>query len=427
MLAYLPDKLGFLTECAARYGDVVPLRMGEPTLLLTHPVDIQHVLTGNSSNYDKTWRLTGPLGQRISGAGLHTSVGAEHLRQRRMLQPLFQRSVVETFAGGMRVRVAHHLDTWRPEETFDLRPAMESLALAIMLGALFGPGFDDVDGEMARAITVRRAFYEYVYRSLLPSPDRLPLPIVFRYRKAISTIDRVIERELRCGDGGDAWAAMFASARYPDGSRINPSQVRDEILTVMSTGYETPGDALAWTLYLLATHPEAETAVLRELEQVLDGRAPTAEDVGRLSFTRMVVDESMRLYPPTWIYIRMARDGDQLPGSGAQVAAGTKIYLCPWVMHRHPKDFAEPERFRPERFADSTRGRPRFAYFPFGGGPRICMGEQFALLECVLAVAMVLQRFRLEVIPGQTIEPSPGITLRPKYGIRVRAHPRAAP
>lgn len=426
LLAYLPDKLHFLTDCAAAYGDVVRLRIGEPTLLLSNPGDIQHVLTGNPNNYGKTWRLTNARGQRISGTGLHTSFGAAHLKQRRLMQPMFQRRIVETFAEMMQTRVSSMLQSWSPGITLDLRPAMESLALSIMLAAVFGPRFEDARGEMARAITARRSFYEYVYGTLLPFPDRLPHPAVLRYNNAMKTIDRVIAREMHSGGDPAGWAAMFARTRYPDGTRMNLTQLRDEILTMLSTGYETAGDALTWTLYLLATHPEAEANVLREIGDVLGGcqRAPTADDVSRLKYTRMVLDESMRLYPPTWIYIRMALGDDRLPASGAAVARGTKLYLCQWVMHRHPKYFPEPDKFRPERFADSG-GRPRFAYFPFGAGQRRCLGEQFALLECVVAVAMILQKVRLELTPGQLVEPHPGITLRPKNGIQLRLHPRA--
>lgn len=413
--AFLADKLGFLTRCAAEYGDVVPLRIGEPTLLVAGAEDIQHVLTGNPGNYGKTPRLTGARGKRVSGAGMQTASGAAHLRQRRLLQPVFQPRSVEGFLTLMHGRTEALLARWRDGADMDLAKEMEGLALSIVIGAIFGDGFRDDGDRLAKAITVRRAYLEYYYACVLPLPEYLPAPIVFRYRGALAVIEASIQRAISEDETTTGFAAMYRERRYPDGGAMAGKMLHDEILSLMSTGYETIGDALTWTLYMLAKHPEVEAAVLEEM------RGP---DAGALRYTRMVLEESMRLYPPTWIFIRMALGPDELP-SGAPVAAGTKLYLCPYVTHRLAKYFPDPERFDPERFRVGVKhGRPRFSYFPFGGGQRVCIGEQFAVQEALAVLAMVVPRYRFEVLDARPIVASPGITLRPKNGLRVRLRKR---
>jgi len=418
--AFLSDKLGFLTRCAASGRDVVRLQIGEPTLLLTTPPDIQHVLTGNPANYTKTRRLTGARGKALSGSGMQTAIGAEHLRQRRLLQPAFHPRSVEPFVRPMHERTDTRLNGWT-NPTLNIVSEMESIALSIIIGAIFGPDFIDEGDHLAKAITVRRAYLEYYYASVFPLPDYLPAPIVFRYRRALKEIDSAIHRAIsdpRPPSG--SFTGLFSGLRYPEGAAMNRSQLRDELLTLMSTGYETIGDALAWTLYLLALHPEHEAKMVEEIQSVLGSDPPSPENIAELRFTRMVLEESLRLYPPTWIFIRMAAGDDTLP-SGESVRAGDKIYLCQYIVHRMERYFPDPERFDPNRFAPAARAaRPRFSYFPFGGGQRVCIGEQFALQEAAVVLATVLSRFRLELVPNQKIQLNAGITLRARKGILMR-------
>ena len=417
--AFLHDKLGFLTRCAEQYGDTVPLHIGEPTYLLNDAADIQHVLIDNSANYSKTWRLTSPRGKRFSGNGLHTSFGAEHLRQRRMLQPVFSRSAIEElFFEVMLDRTRRRMETWtmQPGGEVDLAAETESLALSIILGSIFG--LDFADETLAAAVTIRRGYIEYFYESLLPFPEYLPFPVVRRYRRAQKLLDAVIRHEMEHPASEHSFLAAFAAATYPDGCRMDFRQQRDEILTLMSTGYETIGDALGWTLYLLACHPDVESQVVKELGAVLGDRVPGADDILKLSFTRQVLDESMRLYPPTWIFIRMALGDDTLP-SGTHVQKNSKLYLCQYVTHRSAKYFPDPTRFDPSRFGPGEAAkRPRFSYFPFGGGSRQCIGEHFAQLEGVTVLALLLRRFRIQLCADQNVVPRPTITLRPQHGIR---------
>jgi len=256
----------------------------------------------------------------------------------------------------------------------------------------------------------------------------MPTRIVWAHRVADQTIRRTIDREMQSRRGFSGGAidilSLFINAAYPDGSRMDNAAVRDEVMTLMSTGYETIGDALGWTWYLLAKHPEVEARMLHEIKGVLQGRLPSVDDVNKLRYTAMVLDESMRLYPPTWIVVRMAVNRDTLP-SGTTIPAGAKIYVCQYVTHRHPSYYPNPERFDPERFSETAVGqRPRFAYFPFGGGPRTCIGEPFARLEGVMVLASLAPRFQFELLSGADVTPVPGITLRPKTGIHVRIKPR---
>jgi cytochrome P450 len=218
--------------------------------------------------------------------------------------------------------------------------------------------------------------------------------------------------------------SLLIHATYDDGTGMTDKQVGDEARTLLVTGYETIGEALAWTWYLLARHQEVEAKFLAEVDEVLEGRPPRVEDVQKLCYTGMVLAESMRLYPPTWIFIRMARQEDTLP-SGVSIPAGSKLYLCQYVMHRNPHYWPNPEHFDPERFSEAAKKeRPQFAYFPFGGGARVCIGESFAKMEGALVLASIAQRFKLTLAPGQTVVPEPKMTLRPRNGIRMRVEQR---
>lgn len=408
---YLADKLGFLTKCVARYGEVVRLRIGGPTLLLAGAENIQHVLTGNPANYSKTPRLTDERGKRLSGAGMQTMQGPAHLRQRRVLQPEFQPRALGRFQALMREQAERLADGWAEGQEVNLAWEMERLALQVLIRSVFGEGYRDEGDALLQAITARRAYLEHYYSWLAPRPEFWPAPVVLRYRGARRVIETAIAQAIAAGASGGGFAGAYAALRYPDGAAMEPGLLHDEILALLSTGYETIGDALTWTLYLLAKHPEAEARALGEMHGV------------ELPYTRMVLEESMRLYPPTWIFVRMALGPDRLP-DGTAVEAGAKIYLCPYVTHRMAKYFPDPERFYPERFLPEARaGRPRFAYFPFGGGQRICIGENFAMQEGLAVLATLVPRYRVELQEPEPIVPRIGITLRPRR-LRVRLRRR---
>lgn len=421
---FLRDRLGFLLRCACEYGEVVTLNIGGETCLLTSPEDIKHVLVNNPDNYDKSPRLTGPKGKLLSGEGLLTSVGAAHLRQRRMLQPVFYRRVIESFAETVTNTTEQILAGWEDGSEIDINREMSTLAQRVIIRTLFGLDFKDEAEQLADAVTARRHYFEHVFFSMVPFPEHLPPWKRHDYRKAMNYIDETIYREARTrreasGPGSDM-LSMLLRARYTDGTGMTDRQIRDEVMTFLITGYETIAEALTWTWYLLSQHSDEETKFRAEVRDVLRGRTPSAEDLPQLQYTGMVLSESIRLYPPTWIFIRIARQADVLP-SGATITAGAKLYLSPYVMHRNPRYFPDPDRFDPERFTEAAKKeRPQFAYFPFGGGARVCIGEHFAKMEGILVLAMIAQRFKLTLVPGQKIIPEPKMTLRPKNGIRMR-------
>lgn len=425
---FLRDKLGFLSKCAAQYGDVVKLVIGEPTFLLNHPDDVKHVLVINPENYDKTPRMTSTRGKRLSGEGLLTSLGAVHLRQRRMMQPVFYRKTIESFAEIIVKGTESMLAEWKNGGELNISREMMDLAQRNIIRTLFGAHFEDRSGKLAEAITTRRQYMEHVFFSLIPFPEYHPRRIVREYRKAMERIDDTIYRAIRArrdsAEVASDLLSLLIHAKYDDGTGMNNKQIHEEALTLLITGYETIGEALAWTWYLLAQHQDVESNLVQELSEILAGRMPCAEDLPRLRYTAMVLAESMRLYPPTWIFVRMARHDDTLP-SGVTIPTESKLYLCPYVMQRNPRYFPDPERFDPERFSETAKkARPRFSYFPFGAGPRVCIGEAFAKMEGVLILAMVAQRFAVHLAPGQTIVPEPKMTLRPKHGIMMTVRHR---
>lgn len=425
--AFLHDKLGFLSTCVAQYDDVVKLRIGEPTFLLNNPDDIKHVLVINHENYDKSPRLTSVRGKRLSGDGLLTSLGAAHLKQRRMLQPAFHRKTMASFAEVMTSSTAQMLANWKGGAELNIAHEMMELAQRIIVRSVFGADFSDDAGELAVAISTRRRYMEHVFFS--PMPEWMPSRIGRAYRRAMGRIDETIDRAIceRRQDAADFndMLSLLIRAKYDDGTAMTDKQVHDEAMTLLITGYETIGEALAWTWYLLTQHQDVEAKLFVEVDEVLKGRLPRTEDIPTLRYTAMVLAESLRLYPPTWIFIRKARQVDTLP-SGVRIPAGAKLYLCQYVMHRNPRYFPQPERFNPERFSESVkRQRPQFAYFPFGGGPRVCIGESFAKMEGVLVLACIAQRFRFTLVPDQEIVPEPKMTLRPKNGIWIRVESRS--
>jgi cytochrome P450 len=423
----LRDKLGFLTSVADPGGPPTRLRIGADTYLLSSPEDVGHVLVRNSRNYEKTPRLTSSRGRRLSGKGVLTSSGDEHARLRRLMQPLFHRRAIARFSDLIVANTDEMLDGWPEGGTVDVAGEMMSLVRRNVLQAVFGTAQSDLR-ILEQALATRRRYIAHVFGSLVPLPEYLPTPINLRYRLAMRTIDRTIYQQIavrrRNGSPPEDLLAMLMEAQDQEGRTMSDAELRDEALTLSLTGYETLGEALAWTLYLLAVNPEEQSALVEEMDRVIGAGPPQPADLPQLHRARMVFAESLRLYPPTWIFIRMARGEDHLP-SGAAIPPGAKLYLCPYVMHRNPLFFPDPERFDPDRFShEARRGRPRFAYFPFGAGPRTCIGESLARMEAVLCVVTVLRRFRLELVPGQAVVPQAGITLGPRDGIRMRASRR---
>jgi len=407
----LRDRLGFLTRCSQTNAAVVKIRLNGNAYLLLDAHDIKYVLESNHANFEKSSRLTKLRGQRVSVHGLLASVGADHLKRRKVLQPCFNSSSIEPLAGAIVQETDRILGEWSDGNGFDAAHELKDLAQCISGRILFSADYRGRDAALAQAIRARRQRITRIFSSLLPFPQYSSR----RSRRASQRAQQLIDEDI---------AARIAQRR------AEPSRFRDmlgrlaatleddqavhhEAVTTATVGYETIGEALAWTSFLLADHPHVQWRLAAEIADVLQGRAPTVEDLPKLRYAEMVINESMRLYPPTWIYVRQGRSADRLP-SGVALPAGARIFLSPWVIHRSERYFTDPLRFNPLRFEQpGHKTWPKFAFFPFGGGPRICIGQALSRMEMLLVLAMIVQRFSMTLVPGQTIVPNPRITLEP--------------
>lgn len=407
--AYVRDRLGFFAV-AANAPAAVRCRLGSDGYVLNDPDDVRHVLATNHANYAKARRLAGHRPEWRSGRGLLTSTGAAHLRKRRMLQPIFREALVQRVAERARANADELLDRWRPGTEVDVAGPLMDLAQRNIFETLLGSAPEDRVRRLADASRARRRFVENVYFSPFPFPEYLPTPTNAAYAREMRRVDpavyAAIAERRRARQRPDDLLTMLMDARDEEGRGLGDRELRDEILTLALTGHETVGEALAWTLYLLAEHPDAAARV---------------SDDG---FALRVLKESMRLFPPTWIYARVARVADELP-SGARVSPGTMIYLSPYALHRSPRLWPDPERFDPDRFLpEAVRARPRYAYFPFGGGPHVCIGESIALAQILAVLGRVVARFRFTVAPAWEVVPEAGLTLRPRGGLPMRLEER---
>ena len=418
------DQLGFYAACARDYGDVVPLRLGPRRgLLVYHPDAIDEVLVTRNRDFIKSPGVR--LLSRVLGNGILLSEGGVWLRQRRLVQPAFHRQRVLAYAEVMTAYTERRLAGWKDGDVLDAHAEMIALTQVIVAKTLFDADVSDESYSIAQALNVLIEDFGARLGSLLQFlPDWVPTPANLRTRRAVRRLDEVVYRMIadrrRTGeDRGDLLSILLNAQDADDGSRMTPQQVRDEAMTLFMAGHETTAVALSWTWYLLAQHPEVDARLAEEVRAVLGERVPTVADLPRLKYAEMIVSESMRLYPPAYAIGRQAERPSEV--SGHPVAPGVILILPAWVVHRDPRWFEDPEAFRPERWAGDLAHRlPRFAYFPFGGGPRQCIGNAFATMEAILLLATITQRFRLTMEPGQHVTPTPYVTLRPEPGLRMR-------
>jgi cytochrome P450 len=412
------DPLGFATRCAREYGDVVRLRFGPVVYyMFNHPDAVEYILRGNHRNFikDRGTRLLSSL----LGQGLVTSDGELWRRQRRLAQPAFQLDQIQKYSTLMVAYAQRLLGEWRPGQTRDVHADMMRLTMEIVAQALFSAEVSGEAGRVARALEEIMKFWAGP-AAIFPWLGKLPTPGNRRNRRASQEVDAIIRgviaRRKAGGPGPDDLLARLLAARDEDGSPMSDQQLRDELVTLFLAGHETTAVALSFCFYLLARHPEVEARLAAELDEVLQGQTPTAAHVPRLRYAEWVVKEAMRLYPPVPSIGREAVDDCEI--GGYPVPRGTQITLGQWVVHRDPRWYDDAEAFRPERWDnDLARRLPRGAYFPFGDGPRVCIGNHFAMMEAVLILATVAQRYRLELVPGYTLELLPSITLRPRHGL----------
>ena len=414
----------------ARMGDVTQIRIGpsERVVVLTHPDDVKTVLVTNQRNFTKGRGLEST--QHTLGTGLLTSEGEFHLRQRRLIQPAFHRDRIAGFASLMTAYAEREQERWGNGETRDVHVDMMRLTLTIAGKAFFDADVEREAEVVAEALELALRMFNYriVFGTL---PQYVPLPWIRRMHEKRRQMDAFIyglieARRAGGGDHGDILSMLVAArdgeAGDADHGGMTDRQLRDEVITLLMAGHETTAVALSWTWYLLSQYPEVEARLHAELAEVLGGRTPTAEDLTRLTYTRAVFAESMRLYPPAWILERRAVDDFEV--GGYRIGAGAIVLMSQYIIHRDPRWWPEPERFMPERWLNDaeaeTKERPRFAYFPFGAGTRICVGEHFAWMEGVLVLATIAQRWQLRHDPTHRVEREALVTLRPKYGMQMR-------
>lgn len=432
LLALRRDPLGFFSNLARDYGDIVNIKFGpENAYLLSRPEYVRDVLVVNQKKFMKGRGLQ--MAKKLLGEGLLTSEGEFHLRQRRMVQPAFHRQRIATYASVMVDYAAKTRERWSQipaGQPVNLAHEMTRLTLLIAGKTLFDADVENEASDIGEALTSTMNLFERITNPLASILEKLPLPSNRRFAKAKEKLDEVIyriinERRASGKDRGDLLSMLLmAQDTEGDGGVMTDEQVRDEAMTLFLAGHETTANALAWTWYLLSQHPDVEAKLHAEIDQVLQGRLPTYEDFAKLKYAEMVMAEAMRLYPPAWLLGRRALVDYEV--GGYSIPAKSIVLMSQYVIHRDPRWFPEPEKFDPERWTPEAREtRPKFSYFPFGGGTRVCIGEAFAWLEGVLVIATLAQKWRMRLIPGQTVTPQPGITLRPKGGLKMLIEPRS--
>ncbi len=431
------DWLAGFERAARTFGDVVYFQfLHVPMILLVHPEAIESVLLTNPANFLKSRDYRALA--KVLGNGLLTSEGDVWRAQRKMLQPAFRRENILSYAPVMAGCAESMLGRWRDGETRDLHQEMMALTLDIVGKALFGADVLRSADRVGSALETAMKQFTHIAGWAFLLPENFPVPGTWRMRRATRQLDEVIygiirERRARGHNSGAANSSdllgTLLEIRDDDGRPLSDLQLRDQLMTFFLAGHETTAIALSWTWYLLATNPEAERKLHAELGEVLRGQTPTVGDLPRLPYTEMVIKESMRLYPPAWGIGRQART--EFEAGGYQLPPRTNIFLLQWVTQRDARFFPEPERFLPERWSPDpsnedpagggpiqNRTVPRFAYFPFGGGPRVCIGAGFAMMEATLLLATIAQRYRFTLVPDHPIKLFPSVTLRPRHGIR---------
>ncbi|MCB9284816.1 MAG: cytochrome P450 [Lewinellaceae bacterium] len=425
--AFIRDPLDFVVRETLRSGDLFRIRLFHRTIHISTNLDvIRHVLQANHRNYKK-----GPLFRHLSlflGQGLLTSEGDLWRRQRQLVQPAFYKSQLPGLFGTMTETALRFCDGLQARAAsgvpLDITREMMQVTADIVLHALFSTTMEKDREEIYQYVMEAQDYSMY----MTTHPWMAPVMHLNGRRRRIEErrayfdewIYRIIEERRRSADRPDDLLTMLVEAQDAEsGQGMSNQQLRDEAITLFAAGHETSANALSWTLLLLARHPEVRKKLVAELSSVLGGRPPSWDDLPRLVYTRQVMEESMRLFPPAHAFGRIAIADDEI--LGYRIPGGSSVFFSVYALHRNPEFWPDPERFDPERFApDREKERPKLAYMPFGAGPRMCIGNHFAQVEIQLLLALLLQRFEFELVPGQEIVPQPLVTLKPRDGILMK-------
>jgi cytochrome P450 len=417
------DSIRYLTKCSREYGDIIFFRfLGVPACYLNRPDYIESVLVTQNNNFvkSKDYRAM----RRVLGNGLLLSEGDFWRRQRKLIQPAFHQARIAAYVDIMIGHAQRMLASWSDGQALDIHEAMMRLTLGIVAKTLFDADVSHEAEEVDAALAVLMGKFLRQAGMALLLPSWVPLPTSRLLQRAVGRLDkviyRIIEQRRASGQMSGDLLSVFLQAHDDEGVGMTDRQLHDEIMTLFLAGHETTANVLSWTWFLLGQNPEVEKKLSGELEQVLGGRVPTPADLPRLVYTDMVLRESMRLYPPVWVIGRRALAPFRL--GEYELPADTNVLISQLILHKDARYFPEPLAFDPDRWgANDARAAalPRFAYFPFGGGPRVCIGAGFAMMEAVLLLATIAQQFQIRIAPGQKVSMQTTVTLRPRNGIPV--------
>lgn len=427
LLSLRNDSLNFTTQNMREYGGIVHLKLGKyDGYQVTDPELLHQILTTDSRIWHKSVVYKGILADYL-GNGLLVSDGDFWRRQRKLMQPTFHTKRISAYAEIMVDYTQRMLGQWQTEQVLDVDAEMMRLTLFIVGKTLFDADLKDESAKITTALGNMLHDIMDEARSLIHLPDWIPTPLRIRKQRTIQMLEDVImpiieERRESLEDRGDL-LSMLLMAQDDDGSGMTDEQVKHEALTIVLAGHETTANALTWALYLLSQHPEIESTLHEEIDSVLASRTPALDDLKNLPYTEMVLKEAMRLYPPAWSVGRQTQEATEL--AGYPIRRKSMAIVSIYAAHRNEDYFPNPEQFDPERFTPENEAQlHKYAYLPFGGGPRICIGNAFAMMEARLILASIVQHYRLSLLAGHNVEPDPQLTLRPKHGMKMRLHRR---
>lgn len=423
------DPLNYTSQLFQEYGEIVRMRFGpRESYLVVNPDVIKYVLQDNNRNFIREQQFNRLAS--LPGESLFTSDGEYWLQQRRLMQPTFHRQNIASFGSIMTREAEVMLGRWQQTSGpfIEVEKEMMNLAMNVVGKALFSVDMSQEAAELHRAFTTTSSYITYRLRHPFAPPLYVPTPRNVQFKRAVVLIDQLIRgyiearRQESNGDHHDL-LQMLMDARYEESGRnMTDKQIVNEAASMVFAGHETTANTLTWAFYNLSQNPQVEAKLQAELDSVLGGRTPTIEDLPKLPYNRMVIEETMRLYPPGWGISRQTIEADHL--GPYTIPAHTAVFLNVYGMHRHPGYWEDPDQFEPERFTpERVAARPRFAYLPFGGGPRQCIGNLFAMTEAQLVLATVVQRCQLRLKPGHPVAPEPVFTLRTRHGLPMTAHP----
>lgn len=422
------DMLGLFTKTAREYGGITQFKLLNSTyLLVTNPDYVKYILQDNYRNYIRGRSVE--TGRVLLGNGLPLIDGDYWLRERRLLQPAFHRERLGTLAASVRDVIDSFLQTWerkaRDKQAIDMDHEMMRLTLTVIVKSMFSADIDDKIESLSHAFNVASKFMLWRSQQMWAPPLSVPVPRNVEYNRALKVLNDTIYpliTEARKNPKDDLLGMLLAMRDQGTGEGMTDQQARDEVVTIFFAGHETTAACMTWLFYLLSQHPDVEEQLRAEIKSVLNGRAPTFAELPRLTYMQQVIHETLRLYPAAYLFAREAVTEDTI--DGYPIPAKTLIFITPYITHRDPNYWPDPERFDPQRFMpENLASRPGHVYYPFGEGPHLCIGKNFALTEMQLILAITLQRFKLRLVPDQIIALRPEATLRSKNGLKMIVEP----